>query len=68
VDNYLGPKIPQLHKGKAFLELSNNLDSNQMPGKVFSGHFNNQQLNLDSRLHNLDQLQLNPPTQALLPA
>jgi hypothetical protein len=65
-DNYLAPKLPQVHKVKAFLELSNNLDSNQMPGRVFSGHFNNKQLNLDSRLHNLDQLQLSPLTRALL--
>jgi hypothetical protein len=68
VDNYLAPKLPQVHKVKAFLELGNNLDSNQMPGKAFSGHFNNQQLNLDSRLHNLDQLQLSPLTRALLAA
>ena len=66
LDNYLAPKLPQVHKVKAFLELSNNLDSNRIPGKVFSGNFNNQQLNLDSRLHNLDQLQLSPLTRALL--
>jgi hypothetical protein len=66
VDNYLAPKLPQAHKDKAFLELSSNLDSNQIPGKVFSGHCNNQQLNLDSRLHNLDQLQLSPLTRARL--
>jgi hypothetical protein len=68
LDNYLAPKLPQVHKVKAFLELSNYLDSNRIPGKVFSGHFNNQELNLDSRLHNLDQLQLNQLTQTLLAA
>lgn len=65
MDNYLAHKQPQVHKDKAFLGLSNNLDSNQMPGKVFLGHINNQQLNLDSRRRNLDQLQLKQPTRTL---
>jgi hypothetical protein len=66
LDNYLAPKLPQVHKDKACLELSSNLGSNQMLDSHFLDNNSKQQINQVSRLHNLDQLQLSQQIPALL--
>jgi hypothetical protein len=66
LDNYLAPNLPQLHKDKESLELSSNLGSNQMPDSHFLDNNSKLQINQDSRHRNLDQLQLNKRTPALL--